>query len=84
MDASQRVSLHTDRDVDELTPKLCKERFAENPFLSDLDLLGKQRRRLNAYVVSDIGGLLHFFWEKPCNSMCRASPIISDLKTGIL
>ncbi len=41
VDVLQRVALHADRDVDELTPKLWKERFAENPFRSDLELVGK-------------------------------------------
>jgi len=41
VDVLQRVSLHSDQDVGELTPRLWKERFAENPFRSDLDRVGK-------------------------------------------
>ena len=41
VDVLQRIALHASRDVDELTPRLWKERFAANPFRSDLDIVGK-------------------------------------------
>ena len=41
VDVLQRIALHASRDVDELTPRLWKERFAGNPFRSDLDIVGK-------------------------------------------
>ncbi|MCU7816764.1 MAG: transposase domain-containing protein, partial [Candidatus Thiodiazotropha sp. (ex Rostrolucina anterorostrata)] len=41
MDVLQRVSLHPARDVEELTPRRWKEKFAANPLKSDLDRLGQ-------------------------------------------
>ncbi|WP_296781888.1 IS66 family transposase, partial [Thiolapillus sp.] len=37
VDVLQRVALHPARDVEELTPRVWKERFAANPLRSDLD-----------------------------------------------
>ncbi|WP_419648370.1 transposase domain-containing protein, partial [Thiolapillus sp.] len=37
VDVLQRVALHPARDVEELTPRVWKERFAANPLHSDLD-----------------------------------------------
>jgi transposase len=37
VDVLQRVALHPARDVIELTPRLWKERFADNPLRSDLE-----------------------------------------------
>lgn len=41
VDVLQRISLHPAREVIDLTPRLWKEKFAEDPILSDLDRLGK-------------------------------------------
>ncbi|MEW8057387.1 MAG: IS66 family transposase [Candidatus Thiodiazotropha sp.] len=41
VDVLQRVSLHPARDVEELTPRRWKEKFAANPLKSDLDRLGQ-------------------------------------------
>jgi transposase len=41
VDALQRVSLHPARDVEALTPRQWKTRFADNPLRSDLYGLGK-------------------------------------------
>ncbi len=37
VDVLQRVALHPAHDVEALTPRLWKERFAANPLRSDLD-----------------------------------------------
>ena len=37
VDVLQRVALHPARDVIELTPRVWKERFADNPLRSDLE-----------------------------------------------
>ena len=37
VDVLQRVALHPARSVIELTPRVWKERFADNPLRSDLD-----------------------------------------------
>ena len=39
VDVLQRVSLHPASKVHELTPRLWKERFAQNPMQSDLERL---------------------------------------------
>ena len=39
VDVLQRVSLHPARDVEALTPRAWKERFADNPLRSDLELV---------------------------------------------
>jgi len=38
VDVLQRISLHPARDVVELTPRVWKEKFANNPLESDLGL----------------------------------------------
>ena len=38
-DVLQRVTTYSKDDMIELTPRLWKEKFAENPLLSDLDKL---------------------------------------------
>ena len=37
VDVLQRVGLHPAKDVEELTPSVWKERFADNPLRSDLE-----------------------------------------------
>ena len=37
VDVLQRVSTHPARDVAQLTPRLWKDHFADNPMRSDLD-----------------------------------------------
>ena len=39
VDVLQRVSLHPSRKVEELTPRVWKEKFANNPLKSDIDML---------------------------------------------
>jgi len=41
VDVLQRVSLHPARNVEALTPRQWKAKFAENPLKSDLAGLGK-------------------------------------------
>ena len=41
VDVLQRVSLHPAKDVEELTPRRWREKYAANPFKSDLDRLGQ-------------------------------------------
>jgi transposase len=41
VDVLQRVSMHPAKDVEELTPRRWKEKFAANPLKSDLDRLGQ-------------------------------------------
>ena len=36
VDVLQRVAVHKAKDVDELTPRIWKAKFAESPFTSDL------------------------------------------------
>ena len=36
VDVLQRISVHPARDVAQLTPRLWKERFADNPMTSDV------------------------------------------------
>ena len=40
VDVLQRVSLHPASQVEELTPRIWKEKFADNPLKSDIDMLG--------------------------------------------
>ena len=42
VDVLQRVSLHPASRVEELTPRLWKEKFAASPLKSDIDRLGPQ------------------------------------------
>ena len=37
VDVLQRIALHANRDVDELTPRVWKKRFADTPLRSPLD-----------------------------------------------
>lgn len=39
VDVLQRISLHPARDVEELTPRIWKEKFEANPLKSDLELI---------------------------------------------
>jgi transposase len=41
VDVLQRISLHPAKDVEALTPRCWKEKFADNPLKSDLDGLGQ-------------------------------------------
>ena len=36
VDVLQRISVHPDRDVAQLTPRLWKDHFADNPMISDV------------------------------------------------
>ena len=40
VDVLQRLSVHPDRDVAQLTPRLWKGRFADNPMSSDVSRVG--------------------------------------------
>lgn len=40
VDVLQRIDAHPAKDIDQLTPRLWKENFAENPMRSDLDRVG--------------------------------------------
>jgi hypothetical protein len=37
VDVLQRIALHPDRDIEQLTPRCCKTLFAHKPLGSDLD-----------------------------------------------
>ena len=38
VDVLQRIAIHPDHDVEALTPRCWKTRFADNPMRSDLEL----------------------------------------------
>ena len=51
VDVLQRIAIHPDRDVEQLTPRAWKTLFAENPLRSDLTVITTPRHQLQDIAV---------------------------------